>query len=1023
MSTKIEELQTIEIVSYHDRLANSVAKMWSDSKEAWGGTGRTKQQVIDQQQASGNLDTFLAMVGNEVVGYCGFAVYKEDIGALYIPLLNVRPDYHGKKVGKLLLLHAIEQAIHSEWPRLDLYTWAGNLKAVPLYKRCGFFWEDDDQYTHLMNFMPSILKNPLLKKYLKNIDWYRDLQLEIEVKPDGELKNNFTFYPYRWKKDQDIISVKFEKTGRGISYIETKDFILELLLENHELIEETEQLVYVQVQNKTSEPLQVKIDADNQDRVLCHFSESILIEEKYTLEKPFTIQKGDKPIKGKTYPFIQIEVEINGVKTPLQLGISPKSPISIAVKEPEHILAKEMNTYLDLELENNLEEAIHLNVSLPKSDKLAFHEEQISISLAKDEKKWVRIPATVVELGKFDAVLACDIAREGKSAITYQKQITIGLSGIGYRFMVENETHWNLYNGTHTLSVDKGDNSMTLLDESFVMYAPSFGKPYSNELSKLKPYKVEAVPGDTTITMKLFFHSSELAGIDIIVHMELYAEGFIKRWITIVSETTLKQDFSLQETIYHDWKKVVMPMNDHIVTFDKWNVVEPVEIQSGSINGNWYFSEDVKQPIAFTWNENSKCSMDRWSIHIVSEEDVEPEKREKNYSPVYISIGAYRKWEDFQHFANKGKKSNKELRDELAISLNNNNCIYQEETNLDVELLHHKQTSLNGEIHYYVNNVKVNDRHSVSMEDGSSSYSINKNSLPLQSVNKWRTELLLSTKKVMTEDLILVPSGQIKTEISELKNKKVYSVSNGVLTFKASPDYYPGVYSLQVNGMEWLDHAFPEPTAKSWWNPWCGGIKMGPPDLNVFSLLKETSTCDFVERKDNHQNIWSGLRIETTIESHPIWKGLRFAQYFLALPGLPVFVTYVEVIENAGKRMSEELWHTNFFLTSNDHEKCELHLKNGMINQVYLSSEKEQSLHFSDETDYFISLQQEKMYYMTNESAENTEYYSNKETIQMITMEKCVRDNDRIYTKPNFLLFNNQEFNAATLRKLRRIKF
>lgn len=62
------------------------------------------------------------MDGDVVVGYCGLSEYREDEGALYIPLLNVRVDYHGKKIGKLLLLKAIERSIELGWPRLDLYT-------------------------------------------------------------------------------------------------------------------------------------------------------------------------------------------------------------------------------------------------------------------------------------------------------------------------------------------------------------------------------------------------------------------------------------------------------------------------------------------------------------------------------------------------------------------------------------------------------------------------------------------------------------------------------------------------------------------------------------------------------------------------------------------------------------------------------------------------------------------------------------------------------------------------------------
>src|SRR5690554_7555210 len=120
--------------------------MWNKSAAEWGGfeTVYDEKRVIDENEDSANLNIWLALDGDEVVGYCSFAEYREDKGASYIPLLNVRPDYHGNKVGKALLLRAVEEAIAQGWPRLDLHTWPGNLKAVPLYKKCGFFWEKQD---------------------------------------------------------------------------------------------------------------------------------------------------------------------------------------------------------------------------------------------------------------------------------------------------------------------------------------------------------------------------------------------------------------------------------------------------------------------------------------------------------------------------------------------------------------------------------------------------------------------------------------------------------------------------------------------------------------------------------------------------------------------------------------------------------------------------------------------------------------------------------------------------------------
>jgi ribosomal protein S18 acetylase RimI-like enzyme len=164
--------KVIEIEKYHEGLAAGVAKMWNLSRDGWGGDTRvmTEEQVKKKEANSDNIELYLALDGEEVVGYCGLSEYKEDTGSLYIPLLNVRPDYQGHKIGKKLVLQALEKTVELGWPRLDLYTWAGNTKAVPLYKKCGFFWEDRDDSTHLMNFIPQVLNTALLKPVFEKLD-------------------------------------------------------------------------------------------------------------------------------------------------------------------------------------------------------------------------------------------------------------------------------------------------------------------------------------------------------------------------------------------------------------------------------------------------------------------------------------------------------------------------------------------------------------------------------------------------------------------------------------------------------------------------------------------------------------------------------------------------------------------------------------------------------------------------------------------------------------------------------------
>lgn len=207
------QMDNIQIVTYEPRFAASIAEMWNASHESWGGdnTVQTEQMILKEHHNHTHIDIFLAVVAEEVVGYCSFSHYKEDTGALYIPLLNVRPDYHGHKIGKRLVLRAVEETLQRGWPRLDLYTWPGNIKAVPTYKKAGFFWERRDDTTHLINLIPSVLQTPAVQSYFEHMDWYTDSTRDIITEPDGRQEYGFDYFTYQWSKDDLHLKMEYER--------------------------------------------------------------------------------------------------------------------------------------------------------------------------------------------------------------------------------------------------------------------------------------------------------------------------------------------------------------------------------------------------------------------------------------------------------------------------------------------------------------------------------------------------------------------------------------------------------------------------------------------------------------------------------------------------------------------------------------------------------------------------------------------------------------------------------------------
>ncbi|MCD8479745.1 MAG: hypothetical protein LRZ88_05655 [Candidatus Cloacimonetes bacterium] len=80
--------------------------------------------------------------------------------------------------------------------------------------------------TYLVNYLPGLLTNELMKPYFEYFNWYDDLTRELKVEPDGDEENGFIFYRYLWQKNGKSLKVVFDKASRSIVEIESQDFHL-----------------------------------------------------------------------------------------------------------------------------------------------------------------------------------------------------------------------------------------------------------------------------------------------------------------------------------------------------------------------------------------------------------------------------------------------------------------------------------------------------------------------------------------------------------------------------------------------------------------------------------------------------------------------------------------------------------------------------------------------------------------------------------------------------------------------------
>ncbi len=121
----------IEVRPFREEDAAGVAELLNASDAAWpgtftGGIPYTAERVLRNRAEEAPILDLVAAEGEKILGYCTLTRDWRDPGALYVGFLNVHPAYHGRGIGKRLLLGVLEEAIRRGAPYVSLNTWSGN---------------------------------------------------------------------------------------------------------------------------------------------------------------------------------------------------------------------------------------------------------------------------------------------------------------------------------------------------------------------------------------------------------------------------------------------------------------------------------------------------------------------------------------------------------------------------------------------------------------------------------------------------------------------------------------------------------------------------------------------------------------------------------------------------------------------------------------------------------------------------------------------------------------------------------
>ena len=380
-----------KIIEFKREDAAKLAELFNsfDREDLWpggftGGVLYTAERVLDSfPVAIKHIAVLISTHEGLFTGICTLHPHREDPEAAYIGVLGVHPDYLGKGHGKALILRALQIAVQNNLRRVDLDTWAGNLRAVPLYKKCGMFWIPETS-VRMQDYISGIKNFPLAKQFLTKYDWYSTQKRKLELVPDQIKVGEMNVFLYEFSKDGDDLKVWIDRYGRSIVGIE-RDMDGERLsivarLKDHNVIAGVEEELIIRLENNTRNNIQgsvflsgfegLNFTRQPQQSFTVKPGASLELSSHFVVSPEIEVPEIER--KQKT---IKANLIINTELVPLEVGMRILAPLEFKTQPESVVTSPGTKGAIQLNIYNNSKDAF--------AGKICLIDEQNILSLKK----------------------------------------------------------------------------------------------------------------------------------------------------------------------------------------------------------------------------------------------------------------------------------------------------------------------------------------------------------------------------------------------------------------------------------------------------------------------------------------------------------------------------------------------------------------------------------------------------------------------------------------------------------------
>jgi GNAT superfamily N-acetyltransferase len=935
------------ITTYTPSMAAKVAEMFSAFNEIWpvgfgGGIPYDEQRVRDWlDKTSAIIDLVALDTNGDPVGYCGLYPHRRDSHAAYISLLGVHPRVLGKKVGKNLLLKALAIAAEKGIQRVDLHTWAGNLRAMPLYKKVGLFWVPGT-HVYMQDYLPGLLQIPLAQQWFsKHPDWYKWFKRELTQAPDMYDVDGMKVYTYTFEAGGDRLSADVDRYGWHFSGIERviddTRVAVKTRLASHDMFIGIPNALTIQIINETGEDIETTVTVEPFKGVEFaeQFPHSVRVPngEPVEITRKFVVNRSAHVFKTDDVASDVIKSTITVTDEPIELytGGKIRPAVTIASQDLYKMAPPGKETVVYLDVINNTEKQLTgtIDVRTKEGEEI---KKTVEITLSPHEVAGVEIPVYVpadAQSVPVHCTPSLDIDNATWIMPSYQyavvadrKDVTAVVGKDGEKTVVVTD-YLAVY-----IEHERGRITISPLHqhESGERINFDIGPPFGLSLDQTLTFDCELVADGKYITAVLTGNSIHIPGIQIRKYVRVAAGMHeVEYWVTLMNidaekplhaagKLSLSEGKGISIRPLDVKKRVFIPVRGILESDPSTNFVSDNMVPQNpeAWEESWTAAEHMNKNdfSGWIWNQENirKIKVAAGSLqtlesttHVLAPGEV--------YEPVHL-------WYTFSHSSLSdiqrrwsqlvGRKeisadvyAQPQTLSPLAVELSGEHIL---EKGVKATRTLHLQFAtaypFAGEL--YMNLPPGWEGYFVT-EDGKSEKIAMPEPVPGGSVPlvvelsvpdcidaSAVVHLHLSGEFELDFDVPFLLTGDKDVLVApkDIDGHEVLEVSNGVVTFDVVTEVGGNLIRLQdAQGHTFFDDNYPEIKPKVVVSYNIGGIQPAifPPELDNPFFEPEQVEAEIVE-----EGLWRGVSVSWTVLNQELLRGQIYALTYLTLPGSPV---------------------------------------------------------------------------------------------------------------------------------------